>query len=99
MSENTASQLNRGKLILISLLWVAAVLSALAVVFVTFDVRQHTQALAELNLKAQELQVESGQLLLERSALAAYARVEKLSTEQLQMRVPNGHEIVVVGER
>ncbi len=98
MSQNAVSQLNRGKLLLLSLLWGGVVLSGLAVVYVTFDVRQHTQALAELNLKAQDLQVESGQLLLERSALAAYARVEKLSTETLRMRVPNGHEIVVVGE-
>ena len=64
---------------------------------VTFEVRRQTQQLAELDHHRQQLQVETGQLLLERSALAAYARVEQLATEQLDMRVPSGHDIVVVG--
>jgi cell division protein FtsL len=85
-----------GKLLLIGVLWGALLASALAVVYVTFDVRRKTQTLANLGDQTQALQVETGQLLLEESALAAYARVEKIATEKLGMRVPTGHEIVVV---
>ena len=92
----TDTHVNKGKFLLLMLLWLAVLCSAIAVVYVTFDVRRHTQQLAELDTSAQGLRVETGQLLLERSALAAYARVEQVATEQLNMRVPSGHEIVVV---
>lgn len=85
-----------GKLSLVSTLWLLVVASAISVVYVTFDVRRHTSQLAELNYRTQNLQVETGQLLLEKSALASYARVEKIATGQLNMRVPSGHEVVVV---
>ena len=85
-----------GKLVIVILLWVALLVTALAVVYVTFDVRRKTQVLASLGDQTQALRVETGQLLLEESTLAAYARVEKIATETLGMRVPTGHEIVVV---
>lgn len=88
--------ISKSKLALVGVLWIAVLVSALSVVYVTFDVRQHTQQLAELNDRAQTLQIETGQLLLEKSALAAYARVERIATQELNMRVPTGHEIVVV---
>ncbi len=88
--------LSRAKLLAIAVLWLGTMASAVSVVYVTFEVRRHTQALAQLNEQTQALQIESGQLLLEKSALAAYARVEKIATEKLGMRVPTGHEIVVV---
>lgn len=85
-----------GKLLLLTFLWVSVVVTAIAVVYVTFDVRRHTSQLANLNNHSQNLHIETGQLLLEKSTLASYARVEKIATTQLDMRVPNGHEIVVV---
>ena len=91
------SVIHKGKWIVLCSIWLAVIASAMSVVFVTFDVRRHTQQLALLNDAIQQLHVETGQLLLERSALAAYARVESIATDKLFMRVPNGHEIVVVG--
>lgn len=85
-----------GKLLLLCILWLIVIASAMSVVYVTFDVRRHTSQLAQLNDQSQRLQVETGQLLLEKSALASYARVEKIATNQLNMRVPNGHDVVVV---
>ena len=87
-----------GKLSVVSVLWLLVVVSAMSVVYVTFEVRRHTSQLAQLSDRAQLLQTETSQLLLEKSALAAYARVEKIATEQLNMRVPTGHEIVVVNQ-
>ena len=91
--------ISKSKLSLVSILWMSVVVSAVSVVYITFDVRRHTQALAVLNNQTQTLQVETGQLLLEKSALAAYARVEKIATQDLKMRVPTGHEVVVVEVR
>ncbi len=88
-----------GKISLVTSLWLGVVASAIGVVYVTFDVRRHTSQLAELNDHRQSLQVEKGQLLLEKSALASYSRVEKIATEQLNMRVPSGHEVVVVNDQ
>lgn len=85
-----------GKLLLLCILWLIVIASAMSVVYVTFDVRRHTSQLAQLNDQSQRLQVETGQLLLEKSTLASYARVEKIATNQLNMRVPNGHDVVVV---
>jgi cell division protein FtsL len=87
---------NRAKLTLTGVVWLAVLASAISVVYVTFDVRRHTHHLSELSKSMQELQVEAGQLLLEKSALAAYSRVERIATQEVGMRVPNGHEIVVV---
>ncbi|BCD97803.1 cell division protein FtsL [Marinagarivorans cellulosilyticus] len=91
--------ISKSKLSLVGILWVGVVVSAISVVYITFDVRRHTQALAVLNNQTQTLQVETGQLLLEKSALASYARVEKIATQELSMRVPTGHEVVVVETR
>jgi cell division protein FtsL len=90
--------IKKGKFTLIGILWLCVLVSAIAVVYVTFDVRRYTQELAQTSKKTQNLQIETGQLLLEKSALAAYARVERIATEQLNMRVPTGHEIVVVNK-
>ncbi len=87
---------SRAKLTFTGVVWLAVLVSAISVVYVTFDVRRHTHQLSELSKNMQELQVEAGQLLLEKSALAAYARVERIATQEVGMRVPNGHEIVVV---
>jgi cell division protein FtsL len=81
---------------LLGLLWLSLFVSAIAVVYTTYRIRHFTQAGAHLAQLQHAFQVENGQLLLEKSALATYARIEKLATHDLNMRVPTGHEIVVV---
>ena len=71
-------------------------LTALAVVYSSFETRrlvaQHQQLLNEKNA----MQVEWGQLLLEQSTWGSYNRVEQLAGTKLQMRVPSPNEIVMV---
>jgi cell division protein FtsL len=69
-------------------LWVAALASAMGVVYSTFETRQATQQLEELRREAGALQVESGMFLLEKSSLAAYTRVEAEAESKLGMEVP-----------
>jgi len=52
-------------------LWLAVIVSALAVVFVTYRNRVATDKLETLRHQAAALHVQSGQYLLERSTLAA----------------------------
>ena len=75
---------------------VMSTLSALGVVYSSFEARrlvaQHQQL---LNMK-NAMQVEWGQLLLEQSTWGSYNRVEQLAGAKLKMRVPSPSEIVMV---
>lgn len=82
--------------VLITGLWVGVVASALAVVVLTHKARNATQELEMLRHVAADLHVEAGQLLLEKSSLSAYARVEKKAIENLDMTVPSIEEMVIV---
>lgn len=47
--------------------------------------------------RAQQMEIEWGQLQLEQSTLATPARVEKLATVKLQMQLPKGAQVRFVG--
>lgn len=79
----------KGRAMLCACLWIAIVLSSLGVVYSTYETRQATQKLEELRRQAAALQVNSGKYLLEKSALAAYNRVESEAQAQLGMEVPS----------
>ncbi|CAA0083807.1 Cell division protein FtsL [BD1-7 clade bacterium] len=80
------------------LLWPAVILSALAVVFTTHASRQNFIAWQNLIKQGQEFEVEWGQLLIERSTLASYTRLEQIAAEKLDMAVPTAKQIVVVAQ-
>lgn len=81
---------------LIVTLWAAVVSSALGVVFVTHKARIATHGLEKLRHDAVDLHVESGQLLLEKSSLAAHSRVEKSAIKNLGMTVPSIEQMVII---
>ena len=81
---------------LLPLLWLAVMLSALSVVFVSHLCRQLYNELAKLEQEANALQVEWGRYLLEQSSWASLSRVEQLAKSKLQMREPEPSEIVIV---
>jgi cell division protein FtsL len=81
---------------LLPLLWLGVILSALSVVYVSHLCRQLYNELAKLEQQANALQVEWGRYLLEQSSWASLSRVEQLAKSQLQMRVPEPSEIVIV---
>jgi cell division protein FtsL len=82
--------------VLVAVLWVLVVASALAVVDSTQQVRKRVDRLEVLRREAAEAQVEWGKYLLEQSALAAYGRIERAATNELNMQVPGAEQIVVV---
>lgn len=77
-------------------IWLAIVSSAMGVVYSTYQARKATQALEELRREAVQLQVMSGQYLLERSSWAAYSRIEKIAQEKLNMKVPIPEQTILV---
>lgn len=77
-------------------LWLLVMVSALGVVHATHRARLATHELEKLRHEAADLHAESGQLMLERSSLAAYARVEQLAMRELGMTVPAIDQVVIV---
>ncbi len=77
-------------------LWLAAVVTAISVVYTTHKTRLATQTLEVLKNEAAALQIQTGQYLLERSTLSTYARIEEMATSSLDMAVPDTEQIVIV---
>jgi len=78
---------------------IAAVLSALAVVYVR---HQHRIVFVELQRLVQErdrLNTEWGQLLLEQSTFSFHQFVDKTARERLGMVSPDPEQIVVINRR
>ncbi|WP_110668388.1 cell division protein FtsL [Salinicola halophilus] len=82
---------------LILTLLVAAILaSALAIISTSHLTRVQYARLQKLENQRDALQTEWGRLLLEESTWSSPARIESLSTERLEMRVPGVDEVKVI---
>ncbi len=88
--------LSSGRILAIAFLWILVVISALAVVASTQQVRRQIDDLENLRRQASQLQVQWGQYLLERSTWAAYSRVEQVAVSELNMKAPVSDEIVMI---
>ena len=78
------------------LLLMLAIICALSVVTSQHKARKLFIELQSEKDKAQQMEVEWGQLQLEQSTLALPARVEKIASRQLQMQMPQGKQIQFV---
>lgn len=76
-----------------ALLLAAVVLCALSVVTSQHKARKLFNELQKEKERAQQMDVEWGQLQLEQSTLATSARIEKIATRQLQMQLPKSAQI------
>lgn len=81
---------------MVAILWLGCVISALAVVYESHLARRATANLENARRELNALQVESGQLLLEKSSLTAYSRVENAASSQLQMINPNNVRFIAL---
>ena len=70
--------------------------SGLSVVHTTHENRFVFNELQEMKEQANQLEVEWGQLLIERSTFGIEGRIEQKAIEQLQMQVPELSNIVMV---
>ncbi|MBI1887474.1 MAG: cell division protein FtsL [Nitrosomonadales bacterium] len=75
------------------LLLVAVVLCALSVVTSQHKARKLYIELQKQKERAQQMEVEWGQLQLEQSTWAALTRVEKIAVQRLQMQFPKSGQI------
>jgi cell division protein FtsL len=78
------------------MLLVILIVCALALVTAQHQSRKFYTELQREQELAQQLEVEFGQLQLESSTWATHARVERLATRNLGMRVPSSASIQVV---
>lgn len=85
-----------GRFFIVALLWLGCVVSALAVVYESHLARKATANLENTRRELNALQVEAGQLLLEKSSVAAYARVESVAAEQLHMVNPSNVRFIAL---
>jgi cell division protein FtsL len=78
------------------LLFVAVLVSAIAVSYSAHWNRQLLNTLySELSVR-DKAQAEWGRLILEQSTWTAHSRIEALATDQLKMRIPNAADIRMV---
>jgi cell division protein FtsL len=82
--------------VLATILWIAVVASAIAVIYTTHKSRQLFNALEGMKRGENELQVEWGQLLLEKSTWSAQVRIERLAETRLDMVPPDPSSVTMV---
>lgn len=77
-------------------LWLAVCMTALSVVYSSHRARLLFVEWQQLLKAQQAYEVEWGQLLIEKSSLTSYVRLERLAAEKLQMVVPSVDKIQVI---
>lgn len=83
-------------LLLNGVLLVLCLVSALAVIATSHEIRERYARLQQLENEQQQLQTEWGQLLLEESAWSSPSRIERLASQRLEMRLPDVDEVEVI---
>ena len=81
---------------LVAALWLGTIVSALAVVYASHQCRLLISEFARLQQAENRLQMAWGQYLLEQSSLANLSLIEQRALDDLEMRVPQIHEAVMV---
>ncbi|WP_192036601.1 cell division protein FtsL [Halomonas sp. YLGW01] len=85
------------RLLLVVVLVMAALASAVAVTTTSHLTRVQYARLQQLEREQSQLQTEWGQLLLEESAWSSPARIERLASDRLDMRLPDIEHLEVIG--
>ena len=86
----------RMRLVSLSLLWLAVLVTALGIVVSKHKSRQLFLELQNLEADRDQLIVEYGRLQLEQSTLGNPGRVERLAYERLDMKIPRVGDTVIV---
>jgi cell division protein FtsL len=91
---NSFSQ--RIMIIALPVLWVAALGSAAAAVYIKHRSREMFVELERLDTRRDNLEIEWGQLQLEQSAWSTHAFVERVANAKLHMAMPPPKEIEII---
>ena len=79
------------------LLIIVVLVSAVGTIAAQHQARKRLQALEQERDRAQNLEVEFGQLQLEMSSWAAHTRIEKIAREKLGMQPPDMKKVQKLG--
>ncbi|WNK21423.1 cell division protein FtsL [Halomonas piscis] len=82
--------------LLVAGLMAACLFSGLSVVVITHETRAQYARLQTLEQEKNQLNTEWGRLLLEDGTWSTPARIEKIATERLDMRIPDVHDVEVI---
>jgi len=85
-----------GKIALLSALFIVVLISAVAVVYTKHMNRKYFSELQRLSLAKDEMNIEWGQLQLERSTFAASSIIEKNAREKLDMQQPSNKQMILI---
>ena len=88
--------MNRVLWIALPVLWVAALGSAAAAVYLKHRSREMFVQLERLDTRRDNLDIEWGQLQLEQSAWSTHAFVERVASTKLHMQSPRPAEIELI---
>jgi cell division protein FtsL len=83
-------------IIALPILWVAALGSAAAAVYIKHRSREMFVELERLETRRDNLDIEWGQLQLEQSAWSTHAFVERVASAKLHMAMPPPKEIEII---
>ena len=87
-----------GEVTVVAFLLLLILVTALGVIYSSYQSRQHFSELQKTYRKTVGLEEEWGRLLLEQSTWASPSRVEHLARTKLQMSAPEGRNMVVVNQ-
>lgn len=76
--------------------WLLLLLSAVAAVYARHEARKLFVELQTLERQRDELNIDWGRLRIEQGMLATHARVERLASEELGMRLPAADDVSLV---
>lgn len=85
-----------GKAALLSALFIFVLISAIAVVYTKHINRKYFSELQRLSFAKNEMNIEWGQLQLERSTFAASSIIEKNAREKLGMQQPDTKQMILI---
>lgn len=84
--------------VLMTSLVIGVVLSALSLIYVTNTTRTLNASIQQSIYEQNKLQVQWGQLLLEKSTLTIQTRVQHVAEQELGMLVPDHKSVMIVNE-
>ena len=74
----------------------AVLISALSLIYMTNSARSLNASIEQSYTEHDQLHIQHGQLLLEKSTLTMQARVQDIAEERLNMVAPEGKAVVIV---
>lgn len=86
----------RWMMALLPVLWLAVLVSGIAVVRARHEARTLFVQLERLSAERDRLNIEWGQLQLEQSAWSSHGFVERVASERLRMTLPRPEEVRIV---